>query len=237
MKLLLATLLFGTVACGGGSDLDPGSGSDPGGGTGTLQLEGSVRATPRLANARAALDFDTEISVRVLLGSVPVTTGTVQLTSAGGTLDLAYDNNNGNNGSWRGTAIGYDEVYVLDIESGPDTVTGVRVDGPDIHTFSAPTAGATVDSSMTMSVTWDRAVEAETATLRTDMLDNIAIPDLGMYSMSAGALQADRSQPNENEIRLTRANRIVPAGGAVGSLFTVSVRNEIVVIAAPNPAL
>lgn len=234
MKLLLTSLLLGFAACGGtGSDLDPGAGNDPGTGTSTLQLEGSVRAEPRLSNARAALDFDTEISVRVLLNSTPVTTGYVQVTSAGGTLQLAYDGN----GSWRGGGVGYDEVYILDIESGTDNVVGVRVDGPDIHTFSAPLAGASIDSTMPMDMTWSRGEQADSASLRTDLLDNLEIADTGTYAMAAGTLKAERDQAQENDIRLSRSNRVTPSGAVVGSVFTVSVRNEITVIAQPNPAL
>lgn len=231
----LLCLVVGAAACGG-SELDPGAGHDPGDGTGTLQIEGSVRAESRLAGAINPGDFDTEFSVDVLLNSVKVTTGSVKLTSLSGTIELAYDPNS-NNGRWRGTAAGYDEVYVLDVVSGADNVLGVRVDGPDIHTFRAPLAGATVDTTMPLDVTWAREDEADSAAIRTENLDNVAIADTGSYAISPGGLKAERDQPRENEIRISRTNRVIPAGGAAGSVMEVSVRNMLSVIAQPNPAL
>jgi hypothetical protein len=73
--VLLVSIIAGG-ACGG-SDLDPGSGNDPGAGTSTLLVSGDVTARPRLANARARGEFDTELSVRVSLNQLPITAGTV----------------------------------------------------------------------------------------------------------------------------------------------------------------
>lgn len=234
MKLVFASLLLGFAACGG-SDLDPGAGNDPGSGTNTLQVEGSVSTEARLSNARTAGDFDTEFRVRVHLNSIPVTTGRVSMTSNSGTIELAYVLDN--NGEWRGNAAGYDEVYVMDVESGDDNVLGVRVDGPDLHWFTEPLAGASVDSTMPLAIKWERGDEAPSASIRADKLDGVAIADTGSYMLSIGALAAEKDKPKENELRLTRTDRVTPAGAAGGSELAVSVRNTLVVIAQPNPAL
>ena len=228
MRTNFASTVFvlGIAACGGGN-LDPGAGNDPGTGTGTLAIEGSVHASSRLVNARTSAEFDTEFTVRVSLNTQTVTTGTVTITSSTGKVPLTYGPDN----RWTARAPTYDEVYILDIESGPDQVTGVRVDGPDIHVFSAPTAGAIVDPTVPLMVKWDREDEADSAAMRADNIDSISIPDTGSYELAVGALRTDKEQ---NTLRLTRTNRVVPNGTVAGSTWTVTIENEIEVV---TPAL
>lgn len=233
MTRFLATALV-LAACGGGSSLDPGAGDDPGDGTSTLFVDGRASAEARLANARTNAEFDTDFSIRVLLNDVPVTTGTVTITSASGTFALTYS---GEEGRWTGRQNGYDEVYILDVESGADNVFGVRVDGPDVHVFSAPVAGATVDSTMPLEINWNRDNTADIASIDTGRIDKLSIPDSGTYMLSAGALEAERDKARENAIQIERTDRVVPAGAVAGSEFSVRIRNAIGVVAAPNPAL
>lgn len=224
-------LLLALTACGG-SDLDPGAGNDPGSGTSTLVVDGSVTANARLANARTSGEFDTEFNVRIQLNGVSVSQGTVTMTSSSGTVVLIY--NQENNGRWRGTAPGYDEVYILDVDSGRDYVHDVRVDGPSIHTFSEPLAGATVDATMPLMVKWNEK-NADSAAIDAENIDRVSIPDTGSYSVAPGALKSEKDKARENQIRVTRTNRVVPAGALGGSEMTVSVENEITVVAQPNP--
>lgn len=220
----------GIAACGG-SNLDPGAGNDPGTGTRTLAIEGSVRAIPRAVNARVNTEFYTELSVRISLNSQTVTTGTVTITSSTGKIPLTYHNDN----SWTGSAPSYDEVYILDVVSGPDKAEGIRVDGPDIHVFSTPTAGATVDTMLPLMVNWDRSDTADSAELRAENLEWIAIPDSGSYSVTAGSLKADRTSARPNTLRLRRTNHVVPAGTAGGSTWSVMIENKLDVVAKPLP--
>jgi len=228
-----STALALTIAACGGSNLDPGAGNDPGKGTGTLAIEGSVHASPRLTNARTDAEFDTDFSVRVSLNNQTVTTGTVTVTSSTGKVPLTYRTDN----RWTGSVPGYDEVYILDVETGPDKITGVRVDGPDIHVFSAPTAGAIVDPTVALIVKWDREDEADSAAMRAENLDSISIPDSGSYALAAGALRTDTDQARQNTLRLTRTNRVIPAGTAAGSTWSVSIENEIEVVTEAQPLL
>ncbi|HEX7836291.1 MAG TPA: hypothetical protein VF469_02445 [Kofleriaceae bacterium] len=232
MRTSLASILLvgGLAACGGGS-LDPGAGNDAGSGTGTLTVDGSAHASPRQINARTPTDFDTEFSVRVSLNNQTVTTGTVTITSATGKTPLAFRSD----GRWSGSTPGsYDQVYVLDVVSGPDKVDGVRVDGPDIHVFSKPTEGATVDATMPLSLAWSREDQASMATLNTETIDAIAIPDTGSYSLAPGSLQTDKSQARPNKLKLTRTNSVVPKGAAAGSAWVVTIDNSIDVVAQPQ---
>jgi hypothetical protein len=231
-------LLVSIVAAGacGGSDLDPGAGNDPGEGTSTLLVNGNITAQPRLANARERGEFETEISVRVSLNQLPVATGTVEVTSASGTIPLTFDPSI-DGGRWEGTAAGYDEVYILDVRSGGDFVEGVRVDGPDIHVFTAPTAGLTVDSTQPLRVTWESDQRADSASIDTEELERISIDDTGDYMLAGGALKAEQDKARENTIELTRTNRVTPAGAVGGSELSVRIENRIGVVTQPNPAL
>ena len=222
--------ILGASACGG-SALDPGSGNDPGTGTGTLVIAGSARATSRTVNAKLDTDFNTTFSVRVTLNNQTVTTGTVTITSSSGKVPLTYQPDT----FWSGTAATYDEVYVLDIVSGPDKAQGIRVDGPDIHTFTAPTEGQAVDSTMPTMITWSRHDMASAATLRTDAIDAIAIPDTGSYMLAAGSLKADKAVARPNTLRLSRSNSVVPKGATGDSSWNVTIENSLDVVANPLP--
>lgn len=222
------------VAACGGDPLDPGAGDDPGGGTNTLFVEGRVSAESSIANSQRSTDFRTDFSIRVLLNDTPVTTGTVTITSRNANTPLAY---NAGENRWEGTAPGYDEVYQLDVTSGEDTVEGVIVDGPDLHTITAPAAGASIDSTIANELTWDSSEVADVATFRTKEIDRIQISDTGTYSIAPGGFKAEKDKAREDEIELRRMNHVAPRGAVAGSDFAVSLEQRIDVIVLANPAL
>lgn len=231
---LASFLLIG--ACGG-SPLDPGAGDSAGTGTSTLLVNGNATAHANISNAKLASDFMTDVSVRVSLNGQDVTTGTVTINSHTMKTPLALTYSAQNNGEWQASVAGYDEVYELSVVSGPDKVTGVIVDGPDIHQFTAPMAGASLDSTMANPMTWERGIVADQAFFRVGDLDRLAIQDTGTFSIPAGSLKAEKDQARPNTIQLSRANQIVPKGAVAGSTFSVTVENELDVVALPNPAL
>ena len=232
MKPIFASLVVLAAACGG-SPLEPGNGNSAGTGTSTLLVDGNARAHAQTANAKSSTDFMTDFEVQVMLNNTPVTAGTVEIKSAKLTTELTYDGN----GSWHGTAAGYDEAYELNVIDGGDKVMGVIVDGPDIHTFTLPTLGATLDSTVANDMKWARDAAADIATFRVGELDRLTIADSGDFSIPAGSLKADQTQARPNQLTLTRENHIAPKGAVAGSTFSVSVDNELDVVAQPNPAL
>jgi len=213
--------------------LDPGSGDALGSGTQTLRVEGATSASPQIANASADNDFDTEFDFRLTKNQVQVDTGTVTVTSNGGAVDLTYDTADG--GHWVGHQAGYYEVYQLDVTSGGDTISGVIVDGPDIHSFTAPTLGATVDTSQAVDVAWSRGDHADEAVIWTDQLDHTTIDDAGTYSLPANGLKSSKDKVENDTIRLRRTNRVSPAGAVAGSEVAVTVSNDLDVVVAINP--
>ena len=233
MKTIFASILL-LAACGS-DPLDPGAGNNGGDGTRTLLVDGHASAEPSFDNAKLATDFTTEVSVRVSLDNVQVTTGSVTLTSRFGETPLAWTDADG--GRWRGSMASYDEVYELNVISGNDEVRGVIVDGPDIHIFTAPMPGATLDSTVQNPVTWERDELADITTFDAEEVDRITINDTGDYMMGIGVLKAEKDKSRENRLELTRTNHVAPEGAIGGSDFAVSVSNRITVLAAPNPAL
>lgn len=231
MKAIFASFSLLLIACGG-DPLDPGAGDDPGAGTNTLFVEGRATAEPRIVNARSESDFETDVEIRIRLNDQDVTSGTVSLTSRYASVDLTFDQDR-----WVGVASGYDEVYQLDIVSGTNEVTGVIVDGPDLHLITGPTAGASLDSTIANALSWDREEEADITTFKTDKIDRVTISDTGTYSIAPGSLDADQDQSKTNTLELRRTNRVVPAGAIGGSDFAVSIEQRLEVVALPNPAL
>ena len=226
MKHLIASLVV-IAACGG---------TDPGDGTHTLEVNGTVNAEVNGTNGTLPQDFTTDFNIEISLNGNDVTTGTVTIKSDDVITTLTYDANNGN-ARWRGSAPGYTETYRLDIVAGADEVRNVVVDGPDIHTFKTPLPGASLDSTLTIGVEWDRGDEADSASIRVGDLDRVTIVDTGNYEMGPNMLRAERDQPRENRVEIRRTNRVIPAGAIAGSEFSVSVENDIEVIALANPAL
>ena len=231
---ILVSFLF-LAACGG-STLDPGAGDSQGSGSKTLTVDGSISANNEaIANSGDASTFTTQFDIQLSTANGPVTTGTVTVNSNGGPVQLTYNNNQGNGGHWSGEQAGYFEVYTLDVTSGADTISGVRVDGPDLHTFSAPTIGATVDSTMPLQLSWSRNDHADLAVLSTHMLDHLQIDDSGSYALAAGSLKSSKDQTQQETIQLSRTNQVQPAGAVAGSTVGVTVRNHVDVVVMINP--
>lgn len=231
----LVSLMF-VVACGGmNSPLDPGAGSSQGTGTKTLLVTGNATAAPRVANAQVASDFDTAFSVRIELAGAPVTTGTVTMTSLTAATPLTFTGTGDNAGHWIGSATGYDEAYQLDVTSGADSVNGVIVDGPDIQVITAPTAGATIDSTVPFMATWNRTAAADVATIQAGGIDPITVVDAGMYSIAPGTMKAQQDKPITDTLRLTRLNHVSPLGAVVGSEISVGIQTEVDVVVAACP--
>ncbi|TMQ06044.1 MAG: hypothetical protein E6J90_47365 [Deltaproteobacteria bacterium] len=170
-------------------------------------VNGNANAQPNVPNATQPSDFVTDFGVQMTLNNVVITTGTVTLTSSSGAVMLTFHPNQGGGGVWEGTGPGYDEVYQLDVISGPDTVRGVRVDGPDAVLRVGDGRGG----------------------------DGITIADTGSYMMASASLSSSKDRAQTNTIRLTRTNRVTPVGAAGGSQLSVSIVNSIDVVAQINP--
>lgn len=226
----LSSTLVALAACGG-DGLDPGS--EPGTGTSTLTVNGDVAATPLVPNASKPTDFTTSFEIDVSKAGAPVTGAIVTVVSDAGAVVLTQSD--GPLGRrWRGAQNGYYEIYQLTIDAGADNVRDVQVDGPALHYFTAPLPGATVNATMPLVVSWKRSEPATVISLDTRELDQIAISDTGTYTIPVGGLKSKSTETEQEELTVDRAERITPAGAAVGSDFRVVVRNRIDLVVAPT---
>ncbi|MBP6629655.1 MAG: hypothetical protein KA297_09510 [Kofleriaceae bacterium] len=235
--LLATSLCVALAACGGdgGGPLSPGVGDDVGGGTQTLSIDADLNAEAIVSNSTDPSQYTTSFSVRLTKAGAAVTAGTVTVTSLGGSVDLVYDPAR-DNGRWVGQQNGYHEAYQVDVESGTDTIDGVVVDGPDLHTITSPTPGATVDATMPLVVAWSSDEPADSATIETKETDPVTIPDSGTYSLPAGALKSKPDQTETEELELRRFDVVVPAGAVAGSTVRVRIRNRIDLVVMPTGA-
>jgi hypothetical protein len=111
----------------------------------------------------------------------------------------------------------------------------VRVDGPDIHAFSQPREGASLDTSAPLIIAWHRDQPADIAVLRPEPADEIAIEDSGSYTLPAGAFWSDNSSARLHTVRLVRTNQVVPEGATRDSSWSVTLENDVHVIEPPLP--
>lgn len=218
--------LAGLGACGG----DP-SGDDTGTGSNTLEVDADIEASPEFPNATNAIDFTTDFSVRVEKNSVPVATGEVTVISEGGEVPLVYD---AQDERWRGTQVGYYEVYGLEVLSGDDFLRGVQIDGPDLHAFTAPVTTGSIDATVPLQIAWSRDEVADQATLETEDLDPTTIPDTGTFELAALTLKNKPDEAEQDELRLERSSRLVPTGAVAGSEVRVRIENRLELVIAPT---
>src|SRR4029077_708277 len=97
MKTFIALLGLVVVACAH-DPYAPGAGDSGGSGTQTLVVNRSAIAHPNIGNASHASDFATNINLRVSLSNMPVTTGTVTISSSSAKLDLMFNSSASNGG-------------------------------------------------------------------------------------------------------------------------------------------
>lgn len=225
-----STALLFAVACSGNT-LEPGAGDDPGTRTGALLVGGSVVAEPLHPNASAPSEFTSNFTVLVTGRAGLVVDATVTVTSITGKVQLTVHDERGF-AVWRGSAPGYDEVYVLDVVAGDGKLEGARVDGPDIHVFSSPEEGATIDPTSPMRFSWDRSDPVRIAVMTIDSAINWYIQDTGEHSVPPELFSLADPEAVQHKVRLARGQSV--ALGAAETAWSVTIVNEIDVMS-PNP--
>jgi hypothetical protein len=224
----LALIVGASSICGCGGDDLP-DGDSLGDGNNVLTVSASVEASALFDNARDRNDFATTFEVQLSRSGVDVDDAIVTIESDAGVIDLVRDGG----GEYQGAQGGYHEIYRLDVDAGVDFVHGVRIDGPDIHTFRSPIPGATVPGNQDLIVEWDRGERAESVQIETRAMDQLSIDDGGEFAVPASGLDWDNEEIRDERIRLERTNRLSPAGAAGESSLGVTVRNQIEILVAP----
>src|SRR5262249_26295588 len=114
--------------------------------------------------------------------------------------------------------------YQLDITAGAQQVTAAQVLGPDLHAFTSPAAGDTVQASHPIHVTYTRTAAAQQMQLATKNWTGAAsTTDNGQATVPTPGNPAR----NDQQISLTRWNSATITDAAAGSHFDASIRNSV----------
>ena len=89
-------------------------------------------------------------------------------------------------------------------------------------------------SEMPLAITWNRAEQADSATIQTRQLNPVTITDSRTYSLAMGSLKSKPDQTENEEIELVRSSLVAPAGAVAGSWFRVRIRNAVTVVVQPT---
>lgn len=219
-KILLLLLILAFYSCGGEPDRVV---NNAGTGSNTLKVEAVILAKENYSSAKNPEEFTTEIVIKIMdIQNQGIQDATVIVNAGGKEIIVPHDKN----GVYRaGSIVGYDRVYSMDITRGSDSVEGVTVTGPEIHSIKignpADTA-TTVKASSPVTVLWSpygyaTGVEIETKNYK----ENVA--DSGTYTIPVGNFVAG----GVDYIRITREKSLNPAGALGGSIVTVKIRNRL----------
>jgi hypothetical protein len=215
MKRILTLAAAAALACGSTSSNNAVvSRNNPGAGSNTLFVQGDINAST--VNGAALTTFSVTVrdgagatvggaTVTVLNPSVP--DGVVNLTQAiAGT------------GQYIGSVASFPSGdFRLNVVKGTDSVQGVVVGGPGMHTINAPAVNATVPANQDLAVSWTTpAVAKQVKVFTRDM--TFSGPDLGAYTILAAQNPARAGQ----RVRVERTNEVEAAGGLLGSRLIVT---------------
>jgi hypothetical protein len=227
MKRILTLAAAAALACGSTSSNNAAvSRNNPGSGSGTLLVQGSINATQTMGStATPQTTFSVTVqdgtganvsgaTVTVLNGSVP--DGVVNLTETPA-----------GSGSYSGTAAVFAAGdFHLNVVKGTDTVQGVVVGGPGMATINAPalstTGTTTVPANQDLAVSWTTPAVAKMVTVSTRNM-SFSGADLGAYTIVA----AQNPPRIGQRLRVDRFNEVEAAGGLVGSRLSVMYRVAI----------
>lgn len=212
--------LFNIVSCGsesGGIINNAGTGSQ------TLKVDASISAKEKFSGAKNIEDFTTDIVIKVWdIQQQQVTDASITVTQEGKDLVIQHDKN----GVYKATSIvGYSREYKINIIRGSDSVEGVTITGPEIHTLKIGNPAdtpTTVKASAPVTVLWSPYGYATSAEIETRDFKETAA-DSGTYTISQGNFEVG----SDDYIRVTREKSLNPAGAIAGSIVTVKVRNRL----------
>ncbi len=213
-------LLFGILSCGTESE---GVVNNEGTGSRTLKVEAVISARERFSAAKDTEDFTTDIVIKVWdMNQRPVTDASVTVTAGGKDLVIQHDKN----GIYRATSIsGYSREYTINVIRASDSVKGVTITGPEIHTIKIGNPAdtpTTVKASGSVSVLWSPYGYATSAEIETRNFRE-TVADSGNYNIPGENFEVGV----DDYIGVTREKSLNPAGAIAGSIVTVQIRNRL----------
>lgn len=219
---VLGVLVLFAAGCGDGPDVSELRVRDSGAGTGTLLVQAYVKGEATVPNAADPSEFRTRIVVRVARRGVPVGDATVRANA----LTLVH----------RGMGV-YGEptqllglpppVVAVEASAGGDWVRAA-CSSPGVHAFVQPARGGDVlawSAGAPLEIGWIRPSRADSASLNVGGFTAIGDIDDGAFAIPSNAPGLAPAAPAA--VGLWRENQVLLAGGATGSLLSVSVWNGL----------
>ncbi len=196
-RLLLHIVLLAALTAACGSDT---TGTDPGGGTKRLFVEGHVDYE----------DGAAEFRISVQLAGAPVATAEVTVESSLGKVLLAAMPD----GNYAGVQAGWGDEFALEVTVGDDWLDA-RINAPDPIVLVAPDLAASFDPHLApdllVRVAWEGEL-ADEVRVKTKDFDTTVRPDMGEIFIPAASFKDD-----EQDLHIDRKNVVALAGGAPGS--------------------
>src|SRR4029079_10314274 len=115
----------------------------------------------------------------------------------------------------------------LDVATEIGTLEGARVDGPDIHVFSQPEEGATVEPGASLRVVWERDEKADSATMEIDSTLHRYLVDSGESTIDRESLAAANPNSLQHTLRVARSIGVSLGGSAEWSATVVNAIDPI----------
>jgi hypothetical protein len=217
--VLLALATATAAACGGSSSGGAVDRNRAGTGTSTLKVTATATVT---SSTTAPL---TNLSVTLDNGqNQNVSNATVTINNAGLGGDVALTESPAGSGIYTSSKTMLPSGdFTLNVVSGTDAVHGVVLGSPGAHTVNAPTMNTTVTANQPLDVSWTTPSTAKAATVSTRDLAAVSMPDTGAYTIAA----ANNPPRTGQRVTVSRMNETDIAGGLPGSLFSVTVTNQV----------
>lgn len=166
--------------------------------------------------------------------SVPVTDARVTITSRTGRHVLGSDIRFP--GKWSLIVDSYEQVYVLDVESGDDAIHDVRVDGPSPVVFTSPAESSTIDPASPLEVRWEPSTADQTSMFINPQGTSLGeIDDDGSFTIPPNTWVTNPA--GSHAIGLRRTSSVTPAGASEGSRMSVATENYLHVCDRPSTGL
>ena len=218
-SLSLAAVAVATLAAACSDATGPAAvRNNSGTGTGTLRVTADIEASTNNGSVR------TEYSVRLRDNAGNAVSGaTVTIRNRSlGMISLAETGQG--TGSYFNSRLEFPNGdFQLDVVRGADTVRGVVLGGPGIHTITAPTTGSTAAAGQPMTVRWTVPSMAKVAVVENDDFGPFAVPDTGAFTIGGAFNPANNNQI----VTVSRYNEVDIAGGILGSRLRVTVEQSV----------
>jgi hypothetical protein len=218
-RILVLSAAAVAFACGSTSSNNAAtSRNNPGAGSSTLLVTGDITAAMTTGTTPAP---QTTFTVNVKDGSGGNVSGaTVTILNSSvpdGVVNLSEAP--AGSGRYTGTVPSFPTGdFKMNVVSGTDTVQGVVVGGPGMHTINAPVAAATITHGTDLPISWTTPSVAKQVSIQTKDLTTVKGADLGAFTIVA----ADNPIRASQVLTISRQNEVDAAGGLAGSFLRVT---------------